>query len=402
MKLKFNGLILICMAFILFAAASNTQSGWQYIITSLLLALVVMGIILPGRYLSKVNLKKYISSRMQVGKDSSIEIVITNTSNSLKRYFNIDDTPVITDQNIMSENMNLGVIGLLVKQFYSIFVFKEYTANYFLEILPGKETVKFNHLFVPSKRGIFLTGGVSISTSSPFGLFSLSKEFNSHQEIVVYPKVLEIRGGWVNRIANKSTVSELSYTYVPTSMSGTTRSLREYTPGDSPRHIHWPTSAKLNKLFTREFEIESSGFIVIVFDSSLDYENENYFELAVTTAASLLNACHQMGLVTRFVTQEGAYSNLDELKNDSWDSQLEILARIKPVLNGDICSLIDRINQALVTENARYKPTYVLVSSKYKADLSANKANIISITVSPYINKFSDFNVTNELDLRYI
>lgn len=402
MKIKFNGLILIIMSVVLYAAASNTQSGWQYIITAVLLSLLLIGIVLPRKTLINIDIKKYIPSSMQVGKDTIIEIELNNLSKAPKRYLSIEDIPLAEHKSFLGFRSPLDFLPLSLMDITLLFSDKTYAVNYFMCVLPSMDTISFKYFFVPSKRGVFVTGNLNVSTSFPLGLFLSVKEYNPLREIVVYPKVLEIRGGWVNRIANKSTVSELSYTYVPTSMTATTRSLREYVPGDSPRHIHWPTSARLNRLFVREFEIEASGFVYIVLDASVGYETEELFELAVISVASLLNACHEKGLVTRFVTQEEAYSGVRDFKNDNWDSQLEVLARVKPLENSDICRVIDALHQTNIVQNLRAKPMYILVSHSYKADQSANRANIISICVSSRADLSANYTITSELDLRYI
>ena len=390
------------MSVILYVAASNTQSGWQYMIAAILFTIVIVGCLLPGTFTKDIRITKFVPYKIFVGKDVSVDITITNLSIKDKTFFDLAETPIITGLDLFGSVGRFNLIARLIKFLHNILADKAYTTNLFLKRLPAGATIEHSYSFIPDKRGLHVTGGLVLSTSFPLGLFSSEKTYNPKEQVVVYPKILDIRGGWINRIAHKSVVSVMSYSYMPTSIPGTTRSLREYVPGDSPRHIHWPTSARLNKLLVREFEIEASGFVFVLLDASDGYESEEYFELAVSSVASLLNACHAEGLVTMFATQNDAYNYFADLKKEDWESQLEILARVMPVSQKTIYSVIDNQHQDLIAENPKCNPTYVLVSHSFNADSSANNSNIVSVTVSPRVQKGSDYSITSEANLKYI
>ncbi|MGD9579935.1 MAG: DUF58 domain-containing protein [Vampirovibrionia bacterium] len=401
MKVSFNGFILFLMAVILFAAASNTQSGWQYIIASFIFAFLVMGIVFPFFLMKKILLSKSVPSRLYSGKDSTIFLSLTSQLPFKRFFYSIVDAPLITEVPFFLLEGRLNLLAFIAYKLHNLFIYKEYSSKLFMKILPPNQIVEFGYDFVPNKRGIHKTGSMTVSTSFPFGLFSFSRSFNPDAEVIVYPKLVEIRGGWINRISHKSVMSQFSNSYMPTSIPGTTRGLRAYVPGDSPRHIHWPNSAKTGNLLVREFEIESSGFVYIVLDSCASYESESYFELAVTTVASMLNACHTEGLTAIFSTQNDSYEYNDTDKKFDWETQLEVLARVKPVSTQSICRLIDSINQEVLVDN-KIKPSYVLVSPFYKADESANKSNIVSVVVSSVMDDRASYTITSESDLKYV
>lgn len=390
------------MSVVLFAVASNTQSGWQYIISSFLMALVIIGFIAPFLSLRNLSVAKSVPSTLYVGTDSTVELSVINHSQFRKTFFDIQDTPLITRADFEFVVNRFDLRSFFIKKVQSLFVYKEFTSRLFLKTLPARKRVCFSYDFSPSKRGVFKTGAINLSSSSPLGLFSVSKSFNSMAEIVVYPMVHDIRGGWINRVAHRSVMSEFSYSYIPTSIPGTTRGLRGYVPGDSPRHIHWPTSAKTGNLLVREFEIESSGFVYIVLDSCSEYESEEYFELAVSAVASMLNACHLQGLFVRFATQPDSYGYSHNDRLSEWDIQLEVLARVKPVSNKPVCKFLDSVNQELVSENRAISPTYILVAPSYKAEQTANKFNVVSVTVSSFKDSDASYSITCESDLKYI
>lgn len=387
---------------VLYTAASNTQSGWQYIMSALMLAFLFLGLVLPFLYLKRIKIIKQLPSRLYVSKNSKSEILVENLSSKVKRDFNIYDIPLENAYNYVKTNESYTLFENIYRLYLKITEKSAFESCYFLKILPPFHILDFSNEFLPEKRGLYRSGDVVISTSSPLGLVSFSKTFSSEQEVLVYPKVIDVRGGWISRIANRSVLNELSYSYIPTSIPGTTRSLREYIPGDSPRHIHWPTSAKLNSLHVREFEIESSGHIVIFLDSSPGYENREYFELAVITATSLLNICHKTGLHTSFVTQNNSFAGVKYIDDYNWEEQLEVLARVQPVSGLKITNLIDKTHQSLILKYPGFSPSYVLVSNDFKADQSANRANIVSVCVSSCVNSYSHYTIRSEEDLKYI
>src|SRR5439155_1671090 len=67
--------------------------------------------------------------------------------------------------------------------------------------------------------------------------------------------------------------------------------VREYTAGDEVRRINWKASARLDRLFTNEYEGERSGDVVIVVDarreSFIGTETDNPIEHGVRAALGI-------------------------------------------------------------------------------------------------------------------
>jgi uncharacterized protein (DUF58 family) len=87
-------------------------------------------------------------------------------------------------------------------------------------------------------------------------------------------------------------------------------SIRDYRPGDAFNRIHWPSTARTNKLMVREFELDPTADIWIVLDLNTDVHAgtglESTEEYAVTAAASLarhlLDQSRAVGLVSQTAT----------------------------------------------------------------------------------------------------
>jgi uncharacterized protein (DUF58 family) len=65
-------------------------------------------------------------------------------------------------------------------------------------------------------------------------------------------------------------------------------------PGDDRRHIHWRTSARVNKFMVREFIDNRRSHLALVVDTNpASYADEEEFELAVSMTGSLgIRALH--------------------------------------------------------------------------------------------------------------
>lgn len=401
MKITNKALILVFLAFFFYQASINTQSGWQYLITAGTISFILIGSILPRLYINKISVEKSIFSKLYACQPAKVLIKFSNRSNTIKKYVNFEDvtlsddirTPKITIDSVFKklESVLTNRIGETLDREY-----------YFINVIPPNESVIFSYNFIPDARGIFNAGRIKLFSNYPFGIISLSKIFKFDQEVVVYPKYVEIRAGWITRLLKSEINTNTSFVYQPTSIPASTRNLREYVTGDSPRHIHWPTSAKTNKLLVREFEIPISGHVLILLDSRPNYANPEFFELAVVTATSLLNSCHKRNLITRFFTQNDSYNYEKIYNNSNWTDQLELLARVTPVSNISLSQLIQDSSEIIQSDTDKNDICTVIVSAVPIIKELREKDNIINITVSKNRTGFEHYNINDESDLMVI
>jgi uncharacterized protein (DUF58 family) len=115
-----------------------------------------------------------------------------------------------------------------------------------------------------TQRGGFLLGPTRISTGDPFGFFSASKMLSPEQTLVVFPVIFEIKsfvfppgllpGGQVIRRKSSDITPHAA-------------GVREYVHGDAMKRIHWPTSARRDRLMVKEFEQDPQAEIWLYLDS---------------------------------------------------------------------------------------------------------------------------------------
>lgn len=157
----------------------------------------------------------------------------------------------------------------------------------------------------PLTRGVYRIENVEAYTCFPFGLawwscnfpVGVGKKIVDNPVVTVYPKVSGVEGNFLYRLrAAGSTALISSATRATSAMpSASVRNLREFVTGDSPRFIHWASSAKTGKLLVREFDSEGLPGYDVLIDLTAGWKNVAQFELAVSIANSLLNFGFRMG-----------------------------------------------------------------------------------------------------------
>ncbi len=143
------------------------------------------------------------------------------------------------------------------------------------------------------RRGLFEVGPFGVERIDPFWL-SVGTRYDAATSLVtVHPKVYGLIGpqGAARVVESESVVRRA--TIDP--MSGFI-SMREYVPGDDPRMIHWPTTARTGTLMIREHvEVRRPEYTVVV-DTARGVASPDDFEEAVDVAASLAVHAIRSGL----------------------------------------------------------------------------------------------------------
>ena len=215
-----------------------------------------------------------------------------------------------------------------------------------------------------SRRGIYQTGQVEVTSQDPFGLFRLSRRFLEPQNYVVFPAALplpDLDPGMAN-LPSDSRITRRSDHITPDSSA-----VREYAHGDSFRSIHWPYTARMNTLMVKEFDTGMSAEAWVLLDmfrlSHVGGDDvDNTEELGVTIAASLINRFLELSMPA------GLAANAEQtyvFRPDSSPSQLgrlmEPLASMRAMGNiplerfiYDLRSHLTRFNSLTVITPSRH------------------------------------------------
>ena len=121
-------------------------------------------------------------------------------------------------------------------------------------------------------RGEFQLGPTTVTSGDPFGLFVSRRHLDAVSKVIVYPASVPINqfslpmgnlsGGDARRRRTH---------YITTNAAG----VRDYAAGDSFNRIHWPSSARKDRLIVKEFELDPLVDIWLFADFSLQSQYEH-------------------------------------------------------------------------------------------------------------------------------
>lgn len=116
------------------------------------------------------------------------------------------------------------------------------------------------------QRGRYRLGPMLLRTSDPFGLFTMERDLEATTSLVVYPRTFDIHDFTlpIGLLPGGDALRRRTH-YITTNAAG----VRDYAPGDSFSRIHWPTSARRDRLVVKEFELDPLADVWVVPDMSL-------------------------------------------------------------------------------------------------------------------------------------
>lgn len=155
---------------------------------------------------------------------------------------------------------------------------------------------EMHYLTPPLERGTYTFAPTHCRGRDLFGLIHYSASFDTQGEFRVLPRTIFIPK-W-NLYNSQKWLSGSDLTSV-TSRRETTQinGIRDYAYGDKMSRIHWAATAKTGAWKSKEFERETLPRTMVVIDAHRDhYRDDNQFELAVSTAASILEYGAREGL----------------------------------------------------------------------------------------------------------
>ena len=184
-----------------------------------------------------------------------------------------------------------------------------------LEELPGNSTgvvinlapYKENSLSLRTlfrRRGVYTVGAPRVSSRDPFGIVRLSHREAGTEQLVVFPQTVDIH---TLSAAQGEETGEGALQRTDPVASTSVASIREYHPGESSRHLHWPSIARKGTLMLKQFDSGSENMIWVLLDMQAEVhtgkEVDNTEELAVTVAASVIKSCSEDGWAVGLVAQ---------------------------------------------------------------------------------------------------
>jgi uncharacterized protein (DUF58 family) len=164
-------------------------------------------------------------------------------------------------------------------------------------VAAGGETV-IPFTFVARARGSFPLGPVVLRVLGTRGLIQRSLRSDPTDEMLVTPSLAGVRH--LRLLAVQHRLRDAGIRSIRRRGEGTTfASLREYAVGDDPRHVDWKSTARRQKLMTREYTVEQGQTVMIAVDAGRMMTQlaagVPRFEYALSAATLLASVAVQAG-----------------------------------------------------------------------------------------------------------
>jgi uncharacterized protein (DUF58 family) len=178
------------------------------------------------------------------------------------------------------------------------------------------------------RRGVFREADAGILSRFPLGLFRKYRRALLSREIVVYPLA---EASSLPEIPPENARSGRPHPRVRGGGSDI-RTLRDFSPGDDPRDLHWKQSARMRRWIVREREAERDRVLFLAVDNALRADDPaalERFERAIARCAGaallLLSRGGEVGFHARGVKVAARGGRTQRVRI------LEALARLEPV-----------------------------------------------------------------------
>ncbi|PQJ27078.1 DUF58 domain-containing protein [Rubritalea profundi] len=183
--------------------------------------------------------------------------------------------------------------------------------------------------FSPLRRGVIQMERMQVILPDPMGVFQrVSRAEQESDTLIVLPKRyafdgVNFQGQSRNQLGGDSTSSLAG-------QSGEFVSLREYRPGDPPKHIHWPSWGKAGKPIIKEYEDIFFPRYGLILDTAVKAEQEDIFEEAISIAATFVCSLDtEQALLDLMFVQQGARVVTVGKNVERVDKMLEVLAGLE-------------------------------------------------------------------------
>lgn len=346
-----KSLVLIGITLVAYMAAINRGQALPWAIAALLLATLITGFTWPRWLVKRLSVTRTGPERAEEGETILFHVEVRNHG-WLPRFMveAVDHLPFVGAAQGTSTTGEevLGVVAYI----------------------GGNATRTFDVPLLCEKRGFYKLGPVGLASSFPLGLAEARQQKNGGvQTLTIYPDVFPIvslplsgtpseihRGGFL--LPEGAGAAEFS-------------GLREYRRGDNPRHVHWPSTARMSKLMVKEFEPLASACLYIVMDLAVDANvgkgKHSSFEYSVRIAASIGRYVCANGMPIRM---HGEGTNGLAIGLGTGEAHFRNMLDALAVIDADGATPYSKVLQT-VAMNCRHGQTVVVFLSEPETRVSA-------------------------------
>ena len=243
----------------LYLIAWNVGSGWLY-----LLAIMLAGFPITSLIINKVNLRGVdvaLAAPASVNTGEELPLTLEVANGSLLPRF------------LLSLEVN----------------YAGSQSRLFLPVLGPRKSQLIEVTLTEPARGFYPAAEVRLSSTAPAGLTRSRRSPHVECPLLVYPLWYQLQSDWTS--GQKNFGYMVSSTIPTRHTASDYLGVRDYRAGDSPRSIHWRTTARSGSLAVIEYARQAAITPVFLVDTFAEADAgmgpDSSFETAVSMAASL-------------------------------------------------------------------------------------------------------------------
>ena len=299
----------VAASLIIYLFGNQTQVGWLYVVSALML-----GVVAAGWWLSRGSLKG-LAGKRRVGKalDADLyegdEVGITLQINKVKGA---------TSSLVRVEEVcPLAAPDSPQRQ-----------AQLFIPALAQGEAVEFEYSVTLDRRGLHTFPQLATESRAPFGFFRRVSQVDIPTKTLVYPEVHPLKR---LELLDRQLTAQVARPRAGVGYE--VMGVRPYRIGDSPRYIHWRSVARTGTLISKEFADESQPGLTLVIDLfnhpySTTNSKHTPFEWAVKAAASIGDYAQRRGYSLYVISDDEVMAAPQGTVSEM--ALLQYLARVQP------------------------------------------------------------------------
>jgi uncharacterized protein (DUF58 family) len=257
-------------------------------------------------------------SAVSAGETIRVDLTVTNTAHTRRIFFVVSDTvPKALEPSGIVE-LPVAILG------------------------PGEQKV-LHYDLLPPRRGAYPLGPVRLLAPDAIGLRQYKRDLGQASELLVYPRPLPLPYLWPTSTGGPHPIRPRRRLR---GQGDELYGIRDYVPGDDPRHIDWKTTARRGKLAVVEYERPESLDAMIVLDLSTPWhcghDDQHTLEYAVTLAASLIEQAYERGSSVGFLAACGGRDfSCPPLAEE--EQRLQLYAALARAQADDAAPLVDLV-----------------------------------------------------------
>lgn len=206
-------------------------------------------------------------------------------------------------------------------------------------------------------RGRYRCKSVDIITRHPYGLLERTHTVAAPGDLIAYPGIGRLTRRWRQALHVEASQTRRGRRHDRSTQRQEYHGLRDYRPDDSPRFVHWRTSARLGMLMVREFEQQHDQDLAILLDpwipkNNVTREQREHIEEMIRFAATVcVETCRSQGR-RLLLGWTGAAPGLRQgpASVKLLHGMLEQLAILRPSSHGRFSELLDVLPPAVLRD----------------------------------------------------